>query len=170
MKISVFCSVKIIQIFLFLIMANASLSLPVAAYETAPADKVSSFNSTNSTLPTNPPLVNIEKRYTDLVRVINRHSGFAIMMRGMNSCTIIALYETANEKDLPVLEKMLSDKDYVIRLTVINTLSLMGPLGLIILKNNPLTKEDRKAQEAIRAAPELAIRIKNYQQNGQCKK
>ena len=147
---------------LFLIIINVSLSPPVAAYETKKPD-----TSPNKIIT---PNVNIEKRYTDLARVINRHSGFAMMMRGMNSCTIIALYETANENDLPILEKMLADKDYSIRLTVINTLSLMGSAGLTILKNNPLTKQDSDAQEAIRAAPELTIRIKNYQQNRQCTK
>jgi len=84
---------------LFLIIINVSLSPPVAAYETKKPD-----TSLNKIIT---PNVNIEKRYTDLARVINRHSGFAMMMRGMNSCTIIALYETANENDLPILEKML---------------------------------------------------------------
>jgi hypothetical protein len=73
-------------------------------------------------------------RYGQLKCVINRHTGFAHMTRGMNMNTINALYREAGARDIPILVQMLDDRDHVTQMTAAQTLARMGDPGLRALR------------------------------------
>src|SRR3984893_8138114 len=73
-------------------------------------------------------------RYGQLKCVINGHTGFAHMTRGMNMNTINALHREARAQDIPVLIQMLDDRDRVTQMTAAQTLARMGEPGLRMLR------------------------------------
>ena len=68
-------------------------------------------------------------RENELKRVINRNTGFAHMTRGMNMYTLIALRSCVTDADLPVLRRLLFDRDYVTQLSAAGVLVDMGAGG-----------------------------------------
>jgi HEAT repeat protein len=68
-------------------------------------------------------------RAAELRRVIDRNTGFAHATRGVNMYTLYALRGCVTEKDIPVLERLLSDKDRIIRMAAADVLADLGPAG-----------------------------------------
>ena len=68
-------------------------------------------------------------RYAELRRVIDRNTGFAHATRGVNMYTLYALRGCVTEKDIPVLERLLSDKDRITRMAAAGVLADLGPTG-----------------------------------------
>ena len=68
-------------------------------------------------------------RYAELRRVIDRNTGFAHATRGVNMLTLYALRECVTEKDMPVLERLLSDKDRITRMAAADVLADLGRAG-----------------------------------------
>ena len=68
-------------------------------------------------------------REDELKRVINRNTGFAHTTRGMNMYTLIALRSCVTDADLPVLRRLLFDRDYVTQLSAAGVLVDMGAGG-----------------------------------------
>jgi len=68
-------------------------------------------------------------RYAELQRVIDRNTGFAHATRGVNMYTLYALRGCVTEKDIPVLERLLSDKDKITRMAAADVLTDLGPAG-----------------------------------------
>ena len=68
-------------------------------------------------------------RYDELRRVIDRNTGFAHATRGVNMYTLYALRGCVAEKDIPVLERLLSDKDRITRMAAASVLADLGPRG-----------------------------------------
>jgi hypothetical protein len=68
-------------------------------------------------------------RYTELRRVIDRNTGFAHATRGVNMYTLYALRGCVTEKDIPVLDRLLSDKDRITRMATADVLADLGPAG-----------------------------------------
>jgi hypothetical protein len=73
-------------------------------------------------------------RYAELRRVINRNTGFAHATRGVNMYTLYALRGCVTENDLPVLERLLSDKDRVTRMAAADVLADLKPAGQDVLR------------------------------------
>ena len=61
--------------------------------------------------------------------MIDRNTGFAHMTRGMNMYTLVALLSCVSERDIPVLARMLADRDHVTQLSAANVLADMGDEG-----------------------------------------
>jgi hypothetical protein len=68
-------------------------------------------------------------RYTELRRVIDRNTGFAHATRGVNMYTLYALRGCVTQNDIPVLERLLSDKDRITRMAAADVLADLGPAG-----------------------------------------
>jgi hypothetical protein len=68
-------------------------------------------------------------RYAELRRVIDGNTGFAHATRGVNMYTLYALRGCVTEKDVPVLERLLSDKDRIIRMAAADVLADLGRAG-----------------------------------------
>jgi hypothetical protein len=68
-------------------------------------------------------------RYAELRRVLDRNTGFAHATRGVNMYTLYALRGCVTEKDLHVLDQLLSDKDRIIRMAAADVLADLGPAG-----------------------------------------
>ena len=68
-------------------------------------------------------------RYSELRRIIDRNTGFAHATRGVNMYTLYALRGCVTQKDIPVLERLLSDKDRVTRMAAADVLADLGPAG-----------------------------------------
>jgi hypothetical protein len=68
-------------------------------------------------------------RYAELRRVIDRNTGFAHATRGVNMYTLYALRGCVTDKDIPVLERLLSDKDRITRMATADVLADLGPAG-----------------------------------------
>jgi hypothetical protein len=68
-------------------------------------------------------------RYAELRRVIDRNTGFAHATRGVNMYTLYALRGCVTQKDIPVLERLLSDKDRITRMAAADVLADLGPAG-----------------------------------------
>jgi hypothetical protein len=68
-------------------------------------------------------------RYAELRRVIDRNTGFAHATRGVNMYTLYALRGCVTEKDIPVLERLLSDNDRITRMATADVLADLGPAG-----------------------------------------
>ena len=73
-------------------------------------------------------------RYAELRRIINRNTGFAHATRGVNMYTLYALRGCVTENDLPVLERLLSDKDRVTRMATAGVLADLRPAGQDVLR------------------------------------
>jgi hypothetical protein len=73
-------------------------------------------------------------RYAELLRVIDRNTGFAHATRGVNMYTLYALRGCVTEKDIPVLERVLSDKDRISRMAAADVLADLGPGGQEVLR------------------------------------
>jgi hypothetical protein len=85
-------------------------------------------------------------RYDELKRVIDRNTGFAHMTRGMNMYTLIALRSCVTEQDVPVLTRLLTDRDHVTQLSAANVLADLGEDG------------KRGLRQALAAAPDVRTR------------
>jgi hypothetical protein len=66
-------------------------------------------------------------REDELKRVINHNTGFAHMTRGTNMYARIALRSCVTDADLPVLRRLLFDRDYVTQLSAAGVLVDMAP-------------------------------------------
>jgi len=103
-----------------------------------------------------------ETREDELKRVINRNTGFAHMTRGMNMYTLIALRSCVTDADLPVLRRLLFDRDYVTQLSAAGVLADMGAGGrAALLSALPEATEYRARstiQDALREADDPARR------------
>jgi hypothetical protein len=75
-----------------------------------------------------------DPRYDELKRVVDRNTGFAHMTRGVNMYTLIALRSCVADGDIPLLTRMLSDRDKVMRLAAAGVLVDMGALGRAALE------------------------------------
>jgi hypothetical protein len=73
-------------------------------------------------------------RYAELRRVIDRNTGFAHATRGVNMYTLYALRGCVTEKDIPVLERLLSDKDRITRMAAADVLADFQPAGQEVLR------------------------------------
>jgi hypothetical protein len=85
-------------------------------------------------------------RYDELKRVIDRNTGLAHMTRGMNMYTLIALRSCVTERDVPVLTRLLTDRDHVTQLTAAGVMADLGEAG------------KRGLQQALAAAPDVRTR------------
>jgi hypothetical protein len=74
------------------------------------------------------------RRYAELRRVIDRNTGFAHATRGVNMYTLYALRGCVTEKDIPVLERLLSDKDRVTHMATADVLADLKPAGQDLLR------------------------------------
>ena len=74
------------------------------------------------------------RRYAELRRVIDRNTGFAHATRGVNMYTLYALRGCVTERDIPVLERLLSDKDRVTRMATADVLADLKPAGQDVLR------------------------------------
>lgn len=92
-----------------------------------------------------------------LVAIINQHTGFAHLVRGMNACTAYALYSNATRDDLPVLINMLHSQDHVIRLTVMETMAAMGEDVQSLLPANVSPSERMEANDAIQNVKKYGV-------------
>jgi len=99
-------------------------------------------------------------REDELKRVINRNTGFAHMTRGMNMYTLIALRSCVTDADLPVLRRLLFDRDYVTQLSAAGVLVDMGPGGRATLALPEATEYRARStiQDALREADDPARR------------
>ena len=68
-------------------------------------------------------------RYAELWKVVDRNTGFAHATRGVNMYTLFALRGCVTETDLPVLRRLLTDKDRIIRMATASVLADLGPDG-----------------------------------------
>jgi hypothetical protein len=73
-------------------------------------------------------------RSAELRRVVDRNTGFAHATRGVNMYTLYALRGCVTEKDIPVLERLLSDKDRIIRMATADVLADLGTAGQEVLR------------------------------------
>ena len=90
-----------------------------------------------------------DKRYHQLVEIINKNTGSAHMTRGMNSHTIDALKDSTTAKDIPVLEKMLKDPDNIVVMTTVNVLMGMGKEGRKAIYETCINSTDEKYLHSI---------------------
>src|SRR5258708_835565 len=74
-------------------------------------------------------------RYGKLKHVIDRNTGFAHFIRGVNMYTLYALRECVTQKDIPVLAGMLKDKDRVTRMAVAGVLVDLGHSGRQVVES-----------------------------------
>ncbi len=89
---------------------------------------------------------------TKLERVINRNTGFAHMTRGMNMYTLIALRSCVTDADLPVLRRLLFDRDYVTQLSAAGVLVDMGAGGRAALVSALPEATEYRARSTIQDA------------------
>ena len=93
-----------------------------------------------------------DARYDELKHVVNRNTGHAHMTRGVNMYTLIALRSCVADGDIPVLTKMLGDKDHVLQLAAAGVLADMGPLGRKALEAEAARATDARERMVIRDA------------------
>jgi len=106
-------------------------------------------------------------RYDELKRVIDRNTGFAHMTRGMNMYTLVALRSCVTEGDIPVLTRLLTDRDHVTQLSAANVLADLGNEGKQALRQALATPPDIRTrsvvEDALREADSPAYRpIQDY--------
>jgi len=101
-------------------------------------------------------------RSAELRRVIDRNTGFAHATRGVNMYTLYALRGCVSQKDIPVLERLLSDKDRIIRMAVADVLADLGSAGQEAvrakLKETKVPSERSMLQEALDDAQKPSYR------------
>ena len=90
-----------------------------------------------------------EARYRELVKIVDRHTGFAHFTRGMNRYTVEALQKAVGENDIPVLLKMLEDKDRIVVMTAVNVLMRMGAQGRRSVYATLMTTADKECRDTI---------------------
>jgi len=73
-------------------------------------------------------------RYAYLCSVIDTHVGFAHLTRGENMNTVRALRERVTPADVPVLVKMLDDRDHIHQLAAADVLATLHPDGVRALE------------------------------------
>jgi hypothetical protein len=91
-------------------------------------------------------------RADELRKVIDRNTGFAHMTRGMNMYTLLALRSCVSDADLPVLRRMLFDRDYVTQLSAAGVLVDMGAGGRATLASALPEATDARARMTIQDA------------------
>ena len=91
-------------------------------------------------------------RADELRKVIDRNTGFAHMTRGMNMYTLLALRSCVSDADLPVLRRMLFDRDYVTQLSAAGVLVDMGAGGRATLASALPEATDARARTTIQDA------------------
>ena len=91
-------------------------------------------------------------REDELKRVINRNTGFAHTTRGMNMYTLIALRSCVTDADLPVLRRLLFDRDYVTQLSAAGVLVDMGAGGRAALVSALPEATEYRARSTIQDA------------------
>ena len=84
-----------------------------------------------------------DARYGELKRVIDRNTGHAHMTRGVNMYTLIALRQCVTDADIPILARMLTDRDRVIGLAAAYVLADFGPPGVAALRSASATSDPR---------------------------
>jgi hypothetical protein len=90
-----------------------------------------------------------EARYRELVKIIDRHAGFAHFTRRMNGNTVTALKWSVTENDIPVMQKTLDDKDRIIVMTCANVLMGMGSSGRKTVYNTLLNTGNQTTKRII---------------------
>lgn len=81
-------------------------------------------------------------RDAELRRVIDRNTGFAHATRGVNMYTLYALRGCVSAQDLPVLQRLLSGKDRIVRMAAASVLADLGAGGREIIRTQlGLTKD-----------------------------
>jgi HEAT repeat protein len=98
-------------------------------------------------------------RYAELRRVINRNTGFAHATRGVNMYTLYALRGCVTEQDLPVLERLLSDKDRVTRMAAADVLADLKPAGQDVLRAKLSGTQDASERIMLQDALDYAQRL-----------
>jgi hypothetical protein len=73
-------------------------------------------------------------RYAELRRVIDRNTGFAHATRGVNMFTLYALRGCVSPRDIPVLERLLADKDRITRMAAADVLADLGTAGKDVVR------------------------------------
>jgi hypothetical protein len=91
-------------------------------------------------------------RYDELKRVIDRNTGFAHMTRGMNMYTLVALRSCVTEADLPVLTRLLTDRDHVTQLSAASVLADLGDEGKLVLRQALAAPPDIRTRSVIEDA------------------
>ena len=81
-------------------------------------------------------------RDAELRAVIDRNTGNAHFTRGVNMYTLYALRGCVTGADLPVLTRLLADKDRIIRMAVASVLADLGPAGQDIVRNRQKSVKD----------------------------
>jgi len=93
--------------------------------------------------------ISAEARYRELVMVVDRNAGHAHFTRGMNSYTIMELQNAVGESDIPVLQKMLGDKDRIVVMTTVNVLMRMSAQGRRAVYETLLTTDRKESRNTI---------------------
>ncbi len=91
-------------------------------------------------------------RYDELKSVIDRNTGFAHMTRGVNLYTLIALRSCVTEQDIPVLTRLLTDRDHVTQLAAANVLADLGEDGTRGLRQGLAVAPDVRTRSVIEDA------------------
>jgi hypothetical protein len=91
-------------------------------------------------------------REDELKRVIDRNTGFAHMTRGMNMYTLIALRSCVTARDVPVLTRLLTDRDHVTQLSAANVLADLGDEGKRALRQALAAPPDIRSRSVIEDA------------------
>ena len=94
-------------------------------------------------------MVSPEARYRELVKIVDRNTGFAHFTRGMNRYTVEALQSAVGENDIPVLRKMLADKDRIVIMTATNVLMRMSAQGRGAVYEALLTTANKVSRDII---------------------
>jgi len=95
------------------------------------------------------PATSPEARYRELVKIVDRNAGHAHFTRGMNSYTIMALQNSVDESDIPVLQRMLGDKDRIVVMTTVNVLMWMSTQGRRTVYETLLTTDNSTSRNTI---------------------
>jgi hypothetical protein len=90
-----------------------------------------------------------DRRYRELVKVVDRNTGHAHFTRGMNSYTIQALQKAVGPADLPVLRRMLTDRDRVVVMTTVEVLMRMDATGRRAVYEVLGTTDNKTARDTI---------------------
>lgn len=87
----------------------------------------------------------------------------------MNACTIMALRDAASDDDVPLLQRMLDDRDRVVALTALYVLPTMGDAGVVALRARVSPTKRGDAESAIQDAARTRDTIDRYRASGECK-
>jgi hypothetical protein len=110
-----------------------------------------------------------EARNKALVRAVDKNVGHMHMTRGMNACTILALHDAASRPDIPVLQRMLDDKDRVVSLTVLKVLPTFGAAGVAALRTRAAGLDRLDLEAAIDGAAKTIETMDGYRSRGDCR-